>query len=197
MESIQYALIHHFCLHWNIRDIMVLSDTQRLNHALLVYCINTFCIYYLKGRNLMEYDVLLFPIHKPMHWSLVVLNKCSFINAFNVHLQVVYPHICTIYSIDSLHRSDEDAINWIWLMQKKRHFLHSLWVQLLTCRLYLNCEMQYHKNAYLSRSDWKYSDSVVRSIILSTKSSSYIYLHYRTVICQGKKMKTTVVFLCA
>eukprot|EP00731_Ephydatia_muelleri_P038456 Em0768g1a len=53
---------------------------------------------YCKGKDLLKNEVLLFPVHKPQHWSLLV-----------VHIQ---RHV--IICIDSLHQSNIDAVNWIW-----------------------------------------------------------------------------------
>eukprot|EP00731_Ephydatia_muelleri_P019980 Em0012g805a len=52
-----------------------------------------------KVKNIMDYDCLLFPVHTPQHWCLVV----------------VYPQVHEIHCIDSLQQSNYDAINWIWM----------------------------------------------------------------------------------
>ena len=71
----------------------------------------------LKGENIMQMDMLLFPIHKPRHWSLLVrkLKKCFFNDTiFSSNPQIVFPVSHSIHCVDSLHYSDEDAVNWIW-----------------------------------------------------------------------------------
>ena len=55
----------------------------------------------------MQMDMLLFPIHKPRHWSLLV--RKLFKNIIMIHFVLPIPRLYF------LHRySDEDAVNWIW-----------------------------------------------------------------------------------
>ena len=69
------------------------------------------------GKNVMDYDMLLFPVHKPQHWCLVVsISVLYYIYLWinNTGLQVVYLQSKEIHCIDSLNCSNEDAVNWIW-----------------------------------------------------------------------------------
>ena len=59
---------------------------------------------------------MLFPVHKPKHWSLVV--SCCTMSHFKCYyynIQVVYPKLKFILCIDSLHFSNVDEVNWILL----------------------------------------------------------------------------------
>ena len=73
-------------------------------------------------------DALLFPIHKPQHWSLLVSYYLCIhhIHVLFISLSVIYgiftiPRLVqivhvkthTIHCIDSLCYSDENALNWI------------------------------------------------------------------------------------
>ena len=56
---------------------------------------------------------MLFPVHKPKHWSLVV--SCRTMSQFKCYyynIQVVYPKLKFILCIDF---SNVDEVNWIWL----------------------------------------------------------------------------------
>ena len=71
---------------------------------------------YLKGCNIFEHDLMLFPVHKPQHWSLVVsCRTMSRLNCYYYNIQVVYPKLKFILCIDSLHFSNVDEVNCIWL----------------------------------------------------------------------------------
>ena len=61
----------------------------------------------------MDYDMLLFPVHKPQHWCLVV--SVSVLHYFlpadnNPGLQVAYLQSQEIHCIDSLNCSNVDAL---------------------------------------------------------------------------------------
>ena len=59
---------------------------------------------------------MLFPVHKPQHWSLVVsCHTMSHFKCYYNNIQVVYPKLKFILCIDSLHFSNADEVNWIWL----------------------------------------------------------------------------------
>ena len=59
---------------------------------------------------------MLFPVHKPQHWSLVVsCRTMSHFKCYYYSIQVVYPKLKFILCIDSLHFSNVDEVNWIWL----------------------------------------------------------------------------------
>eukprot|EP00731_Ephydatia_muelleri_P025839 Em0017g922a len=79
---------------------------------------------YCKGKDLLKNEVLLFPVHKPQHWSLLV-----------VHIQ---RHV--IRCIDSLHQSNIDAVNWIWL--------------------YISNELRHQSDFEDLMHHWTYQDSV-------------------------------------
>ena len=105
----------------------------------------------------MDYDMLLFPVHKPQHWSLVVsISVLYYIYLWinNTGLQVVYLQSKEIHSIDSLNCSNEDAVNWIWWMGK-------FFVSKIILRMYMAIEVQYSSKTQLSSSDWKFSDVMV------------------------------------
>ena len=58
---------------------------------------------------------MLFPVHKPKHWSLVVSHRTmSFFKCYYFNIQGVYPKSKFILCIDSLHFSNVDEVNWIW-----------------------------------------------------------------------------------
>ena len=106
---------------------------------------------------MMDYDMLLFPVHKPQHWSLVVsISVLYYIYLWinNTGLQVVYLQSKEIHSINSLNCSNEDAVNWIWWMGK-------CFVSKIILRMYMAIEVQYSSKTQLSSSDWKFSDVMV------------------------------------
>lgn len=106
-------------VHLSLRDIKVLKGIPRFVLYAICCIDDSLFLICLKGRNLLDCDLLVFPIHKPLHCSLVVGKSCwvLFIIIFLLLLvlQIVYPQTCAILGIDSLHNSDEDAVNWIWL----------------------------------------------------------------------------------
>ena len=67
----------------------------------------------------MDYDMLLFPVHKPQHWYLEVIVSVLyyFLPADKQSLFAGCLSSVTRNSLlenDSLNCSNEDAVNWIW-----------------------------------------------------------------------------------
>ena len=57
---------------------------------------------------------MLFPVHNPKHWSLVVsCRTMSHFKCYYYNIQVVYPKLKFI--LCTLHFSNVDEVNWIWL----------------------------------------------------------------------------------
>ena len=76
-------------------------------------------IYNPNGKDVMDYDMLLFPVHKPQHWCLVV--SISVLNYMYIYLWINNPGLQVVnfqsketHCIDSVHCSNEDAVNWMW-----------------------------------------------------------------------------------
>ena len=64
----------------------------------------------------MDYDMLLFPVHKPQHWCLVVsISVLYYIYLWinNTGLQGFFLQSKEIHCIDSLNCSNEEAVNLI------------------------------------------------------------------------------------
>ena len=98
---------------------------------------------------------MLSPVHKPQHWSLVV--SCR-----TFQMLFVYPKLKFIPCIDSLHFSNVDEVNWIWLDIIILCTYMLCMGSLLTyiSRMYLCSESYNQSSQQITSCEWKYHDSV-------------------------------------
>ena len=108
-------------------------------------------------------------------------------------MQVVYPKLKFILCIDSLHFSNVDEVNWIWL-----DFMWSTGTQLnlfISSRMYLCSESYNQSSLQISPCEWKYYDSVNMYKYNLTRHLKFIIVIARRML-QFRRIQMTVGHLC-